>query len=183
MKFVRNGRTNRRELLVGSQRGETLDVKRAEILADDPSALLLRFAYEQQRGGVTAMLHYDVEGLWSLRTYLSKRAMGVEELMGLMEAVLGVLDICAERRLKAEWLLFDPEYVFVDAQCCPHFVLIPLDDVPFQARNSPLALLRVLGDTSRLKFASPMPRDSRGAWANWWWTSPRSSRQIISGAS
>lgn len=144
MKFIRNGHTQRRELVVASQRSETLDKKSAEKLADDPSALLLGFTYEKQRGSGNVVLHYDVEGLWSLRTYLSKRALSVDELMGLLEATERVLDICAEVRLKSEGLLFDPEYIFVDAQCCPHFALIVLDDVPFQARNSPLMLLRAV---------------------------------------
>ena len=154
MKFVRNGRTGRRELLVAAQRGESLHVKRADKLAQDPSALLLEFSYETPRGGL-AVLHYDVEGLWSLRTYLAKRAMSVEELMGLMQAMQGVLDLCAQVRLPAEGLLFDPEYVFVDAQCYPHFALVPLDDVPFQTRNSPLALLSAIGDVGKLRFATP----------------------------
>lgn len=155
MKFVRNGRTHRRELLVAAQRGETLDTKRANKLVEDPSTLLLGFSYESQRGGASVMLHYDVEGLWSLRTYLAKRAMSRDELLGLLEAVRRVLDLCAEERLEAEGLLFDPEYVFVDAQCCPRFVLIPLTDVPFQTRNSPLMILQALGNSGGLRFAEP----------------------------
>lgn len=155
MKFVRNGRTGRRELLVASQRGETLDKKRATRLAEDNSTLLLGFAFEEQRGGAGALLHYDVEGLWSLRTYLSKRPMGQDELLGLMRALMGALDLCAERRMPVEGLLLDPEYVFVDAQCCPHFALLPFEDLPFHTRNSPLTLLAAMGDTGRLRFASP----------------------------
>lgn len=154
-KFVRNGKTQRREMLVATQRGETLDTKRADKLADGPSALLLAFAYERQRGGTGALLHYDVEGLWSLRTYLSKRPMSQDELMGLLEAVTDILDLCAELRLGAEGLLFDPEYVFVDAQCRPHFALLPLDNLSFQARNSPLALLSAIGEAEHLRFATP----------------------------
>ena len=153
MKFVRNGKTNRRELLVAPQRGETLDIKRADMLANESSVLLLGFVCEKQRGG-GVLMHYDVEGLWSLRTYLSKRPMGTEELMGLLEAVEGVLDLCAEQHLGAEGLLFEPEYVFVDAQCCPRFALIPLADQPFQAQNSPLALLSAMGG-EHLRFSSP----------------------------
>lgn len=155
MKFIRNGRTNRRELIVASQRGETLSTKQAEKLADNASALLLGFSFEKPRGNGLTTLHYDVEGLWSLRTYLAKRSLGLEELLGLLEATQGVLDLCAGERLYAEGLLFDPEYVFVNAQCCPRFALLPLEGVPFQTRNSPLALLRDLGDTEKLKFSTP----------------------------
>lgn len=155
MKFIRNGRTNRRELIVASQRGETLSTKQAEKLADNASTLLLGFTFEKPRGNGLTTLHYDVEGLWSLRTYLAKRSLGLEELLGLLEATQEVLDLCAGERLYAEGLLFDPEYVFVNAQCCPRFALLPLEGVPFQTRNSPLALLRVLGDTEKLKFATP----------------------------
>lgn len=155
MKFIRNGRTNRRELIVASQRGETLSTKQAEKLADNASTLLLGFTFEKPRGNGLTTLHYDVEGLWSLRTYLAKRSLGLEELLGLLEATQGVLDLCAGERLYAEGLLFDPEYVFVNAQCCPRFALLPLEGVPFQMRNSPLALLRVLGDTEKLKLATP----------------------------
>lgn len=155
MKFIRNGRTNRRELIVASQRGETLSTKQAEKLADNASTLLLGFTFEKPRGNGLTTLHYDVEGLWSLRTYLAKRSLGLEELLGLLEATQGVLDLCATERLSAEGLLFDPEYVFVNAQCCPRFALLPLEGVPFQTRNSPLALLRDLGDTEKLKFSTP----------------------------
>ena len=158
MKFVRNGHTQRRELVVASQRGETLNVKSADKLADDSGALLLQFSYERQKGSSNVILHYDVEGLWCLRTYLSKRALSVEELMGLLEATERVLDICSEMRLKPEGLLFDPEYIFVDAQCCPHFALIVLDDVPFQARNSPLMLLRSM-TAERVRYATPDATD------------------------
>ena len=158
-KFVRNGRTHRREMLLAAQRGETLSVKQADKLAGGPSALLLDFSHETQRGTGAPILHYDVEGLWSLRTYLSKRAMSVDELVGLMQATLDVLDLCAERRMHAEGLLFDPESVFVDAQCSPRFALVPLEGVPFQTRNSPLALLSAIADVGKLRFASP---DARG---------------------
>lgn len=153
MKFARNAKSDRRELVVAVQRGEALDEKRAKVLAQDTSALLLPFSFENTRMGT--MLRYDVEGLWSLRTFLAKRPMGVEELMGLLRAVDGVLEICTEKRLRQEGLFFDPEYVFVNAQCCPHFALIPLEEMPFQERNSPLALLKALGGADRLQFATP----------------------------
>ena len=155
MKFIRNNKTNRRMLVVAAQRGETLSTKQAERLADNTSTLLLDFSYEKQRGSGLALLNYDVEGLWSLRTYLAKRSLNPEELMGLLEATQGVLDLCSAEHLPAEGLLFDPEYVFVDAQCCPHFALLPLEGVPFQTRNSPLALLQAIGDTDKLQFATP----------------------------
>ena len=47
MKFVRNSRTGRRELLVASQRGEVLDKKRATSLVQDKSPLLLDFAFRK----------------------------------------------------------------------------------------------------------------------------------------
>ena len=155
MKFIRNNKTNRRTLVVAAQRGETLSAKQAERLAESASSLLLDFSYEKQRASGLALLNYDVEGLWSLRTYLAKRSLNLEELMGLLEATQGVLDYCAAEHLPQEGLLFDPEYVFVDAQCCPHFALLPLEGVPFQTRNSPLALLGAIADTDKLQFASP----------------------------
>ena len=102
MKFVRNGRTKRRELLVATQRGEELDRKRATWLAEASESLLLEFAYDGQRGGPSALLHYDVEGLWSLKTFLSKRALVSQELLGLLEALLAVVDLCAARKMPTE---------------------------------------------------------------------------------
>ena len=153
MKFVRNGRTKRRELMVATQRGEELDRKRATWLAEEGDALLLGFTFEAQHG--MALLHYDVEGLWSLRTYLSKRSMSYEELLGPLEVLQQLLDLCAEHRIPTEMLLFDPEYVFVDTQCYARFVMLPLEELPLQRRNSPLALLHALGNVDGLKFASP----------------------------
>ena len=153
MKFVRNGRTNHRELVIAPQRGEELDVKRAKVLGGCSSELLVPFAYQAGRTGT--LLHYDVEGLWSLQTFLSKRPLGVSELMGLLRAADEVLRLCAELRLRPEGLFFDPAYVFVSAQCQPRFVLVPLTEIAFQERNSPLTLLAAMGDASRLRFASP----------------------------
>ena len=155
MKFVRDLKTDRRELLVASQRGETLSTKQAEKLAVTASVLLINFSFEKPRANGLTTLHYDVEGLWSLRTYLAKRSLGVEELMGLLEAMQGVLDLCTSEHLHPEGLLFDPEYVFVNSQCCPRFVLLPLEGAPFQTRNSPLALLQALGNTDSLRFETP----------------------------
>ena len=152
-KFVRNGRTKRRELLVASQRGEMLDKKRAKWLAEEGDPLLLAFSYESR--GSSALLHYDVEGLWSLRTFLAKRTMSQQELLGLLEAVQQLVDLCAQRRLPTELLMFDPELVFVDAQCRPRFALIPYEEMAFQQRNSPLAMLQAMGATERLRFATP----------------------------
>lgn len=159
MKFVRNGRTKRRELLVATQRGEALDRKRATWLAEAGEPLLLGFACEAQRGGSGGLLHYDVEGLWSLQTFLAKRRLVKQELLGLLDALLALVDLCAERRIPTEWGLYDPEYVFVDAQCRPRFVLLPLEEMPLAERNSPLALLRALGASDHLRFDSP---DARG---------------------
>ena len=155
MKFIRDSKTDRRQLVVAAQRGEDISTKLAERLAKNPSMMLLQFSYEKQRGSGLPLLHYDVEGLWSLRTYLAKRSLCVEELMGLLEATQSVLDLCASEHLRAEGLLFDPEYVFVDAHCCPHFALLPLEGAPFQTRNSPLALLGAIGDADKLQFSSP----------------------------
>lgn len=152
-KFVRNARTNRRELIVVVQRSERLEEKRAKVLAADSSTLLLPFSYEISRSGT--LLHYDVEGLWSLKTFLAKRKLGVEELMGLLQATQGVLDLCGEKRLKTEGLFFDPEFVFVNAQCCPRFVQLTLEELPLQERNSPLTLLKALSDVGSLRFATP----------------------------
>ena len=155
MKFVRNGRTKRRELLVATQHGEAIDRKRATWLADAGEQLLLGFSFEASPAGTGGMMHFDVEGLWSLKTFLSKRILVQQELMGLLEALLALIDLCAARRIPTELGLYDPEYIFVDAQCCPHFVLLPLEEVPLQDRNSPLALLRALGDADHLRFDSP----------------------------
>ena len=156
-KFIRSGKSNRRELVVAVQRGEALDEKRAKTLAGCTSSLLLPFSYETQRVGT--ILHYDVEGLWSLRTFLAKRSMGTDELLGLMHAVQHLFDLCGELRLRAEGLIFDPEFVFVNACCSPRFVMVPLEEQPFTERNSPLALLRAIGNDEALRFTSP---DAKG---------------------
>ena len=155
MKFVRNGRTKRRELLIATQHGEAIDRKRATWLVDAGEQLLLGFSFEASSAGIGGMMHFDVEGLWSLKTFLAKRMLVQQELMGLLEALLALIDLCAARRIPTELGLYDPEYIFVDAQCCPHFVVLPLEEVPLQDRNSPLALLRALGDADHLRFDSP----------------------------
>ncbi len=153
-RFARNYRTHHRELQILSQRGETLNTRSASWLTGQGASLLLGITYDMQRDGVSTLLHYDIDGLWSLKTYLAKTVLSKNDLSRLLLSVREVLQVCADQRQAVESLIFDPNYVFVDARYEPHYVYVPLDDTPFETRNSPLTLLKALANHSRLKFAN-----------------------------
>ena len=153
-RFVRNRQTKGRELVIVAQRGESLDTGQALWLRNRPADVLLRFAYEVSRDGTGAMLRYDVEGLVSFASYARKMPMSEAHLGRMIMGMRDVLQCCRARRYTAEALLFDARSVFVDACCTPRFVFVPFSDIPFRPANSPLTLLRSLGDTAHLRFAS-----------------------------
>lgn len=153
-KFVRNRHTLRRELVVSSQQGEALNTHRAKWLADCASPVLLRFDYDLARDGIGATLHYDVNGLVSLKSYLKKQVLDDACLVNLMVSVQEVLDTCA-RKVPTELIYFDPKLVFVDNRAQPRFVIVPLDNTTYEVGNSALTMLKALGNPRRLLFTSP----------------------------
>ena len=155
-RFSLNAQTRSRELLVIAQRGEILDTRRAKWLAENYSPNLLRFSYEITRGGNGAILHYDVKGLLSLKSYVRKHVLDDVMLTQLLASVLSVLDSCSGNRIPTELVMFDPSYVFVDSKTFPRFVVTPLENVPFSVSNSPLSMLQVLGNPRTLRFMSPV---------------------------
>ncbi len=152
-KFAFNKYFKGRELLIIAQRGEYLDTRRAKWLNEVNEINLLRFGYEETRSGT--LLHYDVGGLVSLKKFLKHSVLDDAVFMKLMLSVQGVLDTCSSRHIPTELILFDSSSVFVDDQSQPRFVVTPLDNVPFTVDNSPLTMLRALGNPRRLSFVSP----------------------------
>lgn len=142
-----------RELLITAQRGEDLDTRRAKWLAEAHDVHLLRFGYDEARG--VAVLHYDVGGLVSLKTFLKRSILDDATFVRLMVSVQAVLDLCSAYHIPTELILFDPQDVFVDSDVQPRFAVTPLDNVSFTLANSPLTMLRALGNPRRLSFASP----------------------------
>lgn len=153
-RFVRNRQTKGRELVIVAQRGESLDTGQALWLRNRPADVLLRFDYEVPHDGTGATLRYDVEGLVSFASYARKMTMSEAHLGRMIMGVRDVLQCCRARRYTAEPLLFDARSVFVDARCAPRFVFVPLSDIPFSPANSPLTLLRSLGDVAHLHLDS-----------------------------
>lgn len=154
-RFAINKRTMGRELVVMSQRGERLNTQRAKWLGDAQYNILLRFECEMGRDGERAVLHYDVRELVSLKTYLKREVLDDAVYIKLLMSVQEVMDTCSSNRIPTELIQFDAQHVFVDNQAQPRFVVIPLDDMPFEVENSPLTMLKALGNTRRLSFTSP----------------------------
>lgn len=154
-RFAHSRRIHGRELLVIPQHGELLDTRWAKWLVDNQFDTLLHFAYELIRGDTTAVLHYDVKGLVSLKSYVRKQTLDEVGYVRLLTSVQDVLDTCASGRIPTELIIFDPSYVFVDNQAQPRYVVTPLDNLPFDVGNSPLAMLKLLGNARRLTFSSP----------------------------
>lgn len=153
--FVLNRRTMSREFVVLPQRGERLNTQRAKWLGETQQNVLLRFECEMGRNGEKAVLHYDVHGLVSLKSYLKREVLDDVGFVRLLVSVQEVMDTCAANKIPTELIQFDTQHVFVDNQAQSRFVVIPLDDMPFEVENSPLTMLKALGNTRRLSFSSP----------------------------
>lgn len=156
-KFTRNRRTWKRELVITSRQDETLDTRRAKLLTDHRFDVLLRFWCEMSRDGAGATLHYNVQGLVSLKSFVRRQILDEVGFVRILASVQDVLDTCAANRIPTEMVLFDPAYVFVDDQAQPRFVIVPLENMPYAVDNSPLTMLRVLSESRHLAFTSPAP--------------------------
>lgn len=158
IRFARNKETRHRELVVRSQKNEELNPRQAKWVCDGSSEVFLTTSYDLSSETGRCVVTYDVQGLVSLRSYLKKCALSGAEFVSMLADLARAYGSCTSGRDRQYWqqsLLFDSKYVFVDDSAHLWFVFIPLDGLPFSLDNSPLQLLRLLGDTRKVRFQTP----------------------------
>lgn len=157
-RFDINRTTRHRELLIQSRKGEELNPHQAAWLEQLNHENFLHVTYDVSSESSRCTIAYDVNGLVSFGSYIRKYTITGDDLVGMLTDLACAYGICTSGQNKRFWqqsMLFDKRYVFVDNAATLRFVFIPLDGLPFTVENSPLALLQVLGDTRRVKYATP----------------------------
>ncbi|MBR3157759.1 MAG: FHA domain-containing protein [Atopobiaceae bacterium] len=157
-RFGINRTTRHRELLVQSRKGEELNPHQAAWLEHLNHENFLRVSYDVSGEAERCTIAYDVNGLVSFGRYIRKCVLSGENLVGMLTDLACAYGTCTSGQNKRFWqqsMLFDKRYVFIDDVATLRFVFIPLDGLPFTVENSPLVLLQVLGDTRRVKYATP----------------------------
>lgn len=151
----RQGKTRRRELVITASRGERLDSRQLAWLLGEPHRTLLGIDAFGGRCGRNMTFSYDVEGLARVGPYLRRRRLD-EERLGRMLVDVALAQIsCAMGPSPS--LLFDAKAVFVDADGHLAFVCVPLAGRRFD--DTPLTLLRTMGDARRARLDGPAAQD------------------------
>lgn len=144
--------------MITSRRGESLDLRRATWVAElGFYGLMIPAYYVDNKTGIVT-LSYSLTGLTSLKEYVRSYQIRQQDLVTWLCDVAQSYGRCTDCGEGSYWqhsLLFDDEYVYVDAELHLHFVLVPLDGVPFRFENTPLSLLGMLSDTQRVTYGQP----------------------------
>lgn len=156
-RFVRNKQTRHRELVIYSQKGESINPSQANWRNEPHDDNILPLTYHIDPD-YKVELYYDVEGLVSFKSYIKKFVLTTPGLISMLTDFSKAYGSCTSGQNRQFWeraLLFDERYVFVDADGRLYFVFVPLDGVPFSANNSPLTLIRQLSETGKARYDTP----------------------------
>lgn len=156
-KVVKDWRTKQRTLVITSRRGESFDLRRASWVAKLGFRGLMIPAYHVDSKSGEVTLLYNLEGLSSIKDYVRKYQVGKQDLVTWLCDIAQSYGRCTDGGEGSYWqhsLLFDGQHVYVDANRRLHFVLVPLDGVPFRLDNTPLSLLSMLSDTQHVTYGA-----------------------------
>ena len=151
-RFRKSRATGHRELVITPGKGEALNPKQSAWLKGSPHRTFLPFDFSYGRNAQDVALYYDVNGLVSLKTYVRKNRFDESGLARLYVDIALALIWCNKSNNRYFSMVFDMDSVFVDADGHLSFVFVPFDGMSFRVENSPLMLLRQLGDAKRLKL-------------------------------
>ena len=158
IRFAINRTTRHRELLVLSRKGEELNPHQAAWLERLNHENFLRVSYDVPDESGRTTIAYDVNGLVTFGRYIRKYTLSGDDLVGMLTDLACAYGNCTSGQNRRFWqqsMLFDKRFVFADKDAKLRFVFIPLDGLPFTVENSPLVLLQLLGDTRKVKYATP----------------------------
>lgn len=152
LRFARDCKTKRRLLLLRSKGAETIDPRMQRWLEEHGGAVPICGMAHVTRGRRATEVGIDVEGLTSLRGYLHRAELDACAVSQMLQDIVEAVSLCVSGGFRYDALLYDARYVFVDGDGRLLFVFSPLRGTSFVAQNSPLALLRVLGDKRRMRI-------------------------------
>lgn len=157
-RFALNKTTRHRELVIQPQRNEELNPAQAAWICGNSHDHFLPTACNLAGYSNRCTVTYDVHGLVSLNSYVRQHVLSGDAFIGMLTDLACAYGSCTTGQNRQLWqrsLLLDSKSVFVDERGRLWFVFVPLDGIPFSIQNSPLALLRFLADTRKVRFETP----------------------------
>ena len=146
-KTVKDRRTGAQTLTIHTTRGESLDLGQAQWLAEG-HWYMLPFRFESN--GAEILFYYDVTHCETMHGVLRSVVPG-GQYVGILVAVLSVMEQCEEHRVPLSYVQWDPKSVYISAQGYPLFVVVPALGLE-PDRNTATTLLQTLADARRTRL-------------------------------
>ncbi len=150
-RFVRNRKSGRRELVISPKRGGSVSSRKLRWLDTCRRTFLLSCRHDSGR----RKLSYDVDGLTSLRGFVARSELTTAFLVNVIVGISEVLALCASAGIPYFYVLLDPAYVFMTARGELRFVFLPVGSAASLIENTPLAILSLVCDAKKVRFATP----------------------------
>ena len=146
-KTVRDRRTGAQTLTIHTTRGESLDLGQAQWLAEG-HWYMLPFRFESN--GAEILFYYDVTHCETMHGVLRSVVPG-GQYVGMLVAVLSVMEQCEGHRLPLSYVQWDPKSVYMSAQGYPLFAVVPALGLE-PDRDTVSTLLQTLADARRTRL-------------------------------
>lgn len=146
-KTVKDRRTGAQTLTIHTTRGESLDLGQAQWLAEG-HWYMLPFRFESN--GAEILFYYDVTHCETMHGVLRSVVPG-GQYVGILVAVLSVMEQCEEHRVPLSYVQWDPKSVYISAQGYPLFVVVPALGLE-PDRNTATTLLQTLAGARRTRL-------------------------------
>lgn len=146
-KTVKDRRTGAQTLTIHTTRGESLDLGQAQWLAEG-HWYMLPFRFESN--GAEILFYYDVTHCETMHGVLRSVVPG-GQYVGILVAVLSVMEQCEEHRVPLSYVQWDPKSVYISAQGYPLFVVVPALGLE-PDRDTVSTLLQTLADARRTRL-------------------------------
>ncbi|MBT1174519.1 FHA domain-containing protein [Bifidobacterium sp. LC6] len=145
-KLVKDRRNGAQTMTVHATRGESLDVRQAQWLAQG-HWYMLPFRYESNEA--ETLLYYDVTNCVPLHKHLHQ-ALPAGQFTGALLAVLSVMEQCDSQHMPLDYIDWDAKQIFMAPQGYPLFMVTPLVGIASN-RDTQATLLKLLADTRKTK--------------------------------
>lgn len=150
VKLVKDRASGAQTLTAGTSRGETLDMRAAQWLAQG-HWYMLPFRYEDDgRGG--GLLYYDVTGCATLHDTL-RRPIGGVQYAYLLMGILSVMEQCEAQGIPITCVQWDPRRIHMAPQGYPLFMVVPTLGGE-NGRDDVVTLLTLLANARKVRFPS-----------------------------
>ena len=131
-----------------------MDLGQAQWLAEG-HWYMLPFRFESN--GAEILFYYDVTHCETMHGVLRSVVPG-GQYVGILVAVLSVMEQCEEHRVPLSYVQWDPKSVYISAQGYPLFVVVPALGLE-PDRNTATTLLQTLADARRTRLEDAVVHD------------------------